>query len=230
MFVCDPKVMRKLSEMSTVEFGRLSTNPSQMVVRKIVGTASYDGAAWRELLVATLVSPHAHVMRPLDVYPGPLGIVNFVLPHLRVWAYAKRNREQLCTDLRGLLSGLAHLHAHGWTHGDVKPENAMLTDSDTLQLIDFGCSRRIGEAAGEMVRRIEITKHPAATMGKDQAGQDIGRVTAQRAIEAHAGQMARLGHIGRRRLHGAAGTGILRAGGLGVERFEARPSGGRHHG
>lgn len=41
---------------------------------------------------------------------------------------------------------VAHLHAHGWVHGDVNPGNLVVADSDQTTLIDLGISRAIGEA------------------------------------------------------------------------------------
>jgi serine/threonine-protein kinase len=41
---------------------------------------------------------------------------------------------------------VAHLHAHGWVHGDVNPGNLVVDDDDRTMLIDLGVSRKIGEA------------------------------------------------------------------------------------
>ncbi|HEY1817926.1 MAG TPA: serine/threonine-protein kinase [Kofleriaceae bacterium] len=40
----------------------------------------------------------------------------------------------------------AHLHAHGWIHGDINPGNLVVDDGDGLVLIDLGIARRAGEA------------------------------------------------------------------------------------
>lgn len=47
------------------------------------------------------------------------------------------------------LAALAHLHRHGLLHGDVHSRNFMLTDEHRVKLIDFGLSRRSGDAAEE---------------------------------------------------------------------------------
>ncbi len=41
---------------------------------------------------------------------------------------------------------VAHLHEHGWVHGDVNPGNLVVADSDHTTLVDLGVSRAIGEA------------------------------------------------------------------------------------
>jgi eukaryotic-like serine/threonine-protein kinase len=40
-----------------------------------------------------------------------------------------------------IADGLAHAHAHGVVHGDVKPENLMFTDEGRLKITDFGVAR-----------------------------------------------------------------------------------------
>ncbi|KAF0699842.1 Aste57867_9618 [Aphanomyces stellatus] len=44
------------------------------------------------------------------------------------------------TLVRELVAALAFLHAHGIVHGDVKPENVLLTSARHVKLADFGCA------------------------------------------------------------------------------------------
>ncbi|MDB4962888.1 MAG: serine/threonine protein kinase [Myxococcales bacterium] len=41
---------------------------------------------------------------------------------------------------------VAHLHDHGWVHGDVNPGNLVVDDDDRVMLVDLGIARAIGEA------------------------------------------------------------------------------------
>lgn len=42
----------------------------------------------------------------------------------------------------------AHLHAHGWIHGDVNPGNLVVGDGDHTVLVDLGIARAIGAPPG----------------------------------------------------------------------------------
>ena len=48
--------------------------------------------------------------------------------------------------LRGVLNGLAHAHAAGIAHGEVKPENVLLADEGIL-LVDTGIATALGKPA-----------------------------------------------------------------------------------
>ncbi|WP_183093040.1 serine/threonine-protein kinase, partial [Nocardioides stalactiti] len=48
----------------------------------------------------------------------------------------------------GIAGALAHVHASGIVHRDVKPANILLTSTGQPKLADFGIARAIGDAAG----------------------------------------------------------------------------------
>ncbi|WP_416968742.1 serine/threonine-protein kinase [Streptomyces sp. 4F14] len=45
--------------------------------------------------------------------------------------------------LRGVLAGLAHMHAEGWVHGDLKPANVLLGTAGEVWLADFGLATEL---------------------------------------------------------------------------------------
>lgn len=56
--------------------------------------------------------------------------------------------------IRQVSSALAALHAAGWLHGDVKPENVLLGSQGHATLIDLGLARKLGSRecqAGEVL-------------------------------------------------------------------------------
>jgi len=58
-----------------------------------------------------------------------------VLPRARSLAIVARAAE-----------AAAHLHAHGWIHGDINPGNLVVDDADGVVLVDLGIARHAGEA------------------------------------------------------------------------------------
>jgi eukaryotic-like serine/threonine-protein kinase len=54
--------------------------------------------------------------------------------------------------LAGAASGLAHVHEKGWVHRDVKPDNFLLGDDDTVKLIDFNLARKPPGGLGKLLR------------------------------------------------------------------------------
>ena len=55
-------------------------------------------------------------------------------------------RRRALAIVRGAAAGVAHLHAHGYVHGDVCPGNLLIGPGDHVTLIDLGVARRSGEA------------------------------------------------------------------------------------
>jgi len=56
--------------------------------------------------------------------------------------------ERVRTVLSGLLRALAFIHAQGYVHGDLKPENVRVTTDGVVKIMDFGLMERAGRAGG----------------------------------------------------------------------------------
>lgn len=50
--------------------------------------------------------------------------------------------ERICSYMHQLLLGLAHCHAKGWVHRDIKTDNLLVTNTNVLSIADFGLAKR----------------------------------------------------------------------------------------
>ena len=66
---------------------------------------------------------------------------------LKVTQYGVLPPEQALAYLMALMPAFSYLHASGFTHNDMKPENVMI-DGDRIKLIDLGAMRKIGDQGG----------------------------------------------------------------------------------
>lgn len=90
------------------------------------------GAVAGRPYVALELIPGEDLRRYLAVPPGAAAVQ---LPRARVRAIA----ASAC-------DAVAHLHAHGWIHGDLSPSNLMVDERDHVVVIDLGVARRAGVA------------------------------------------------------------------------------------
>jgi serine/threonine protein kinase len=103
-----------------------------------------------EARMLTLVRGHEHVVGCRGVvrlhdgrlaleldYLGGGDLVSLAGAHPRLWAGAAL----------ALAAGLAHCHARGVVHGDVRARNVLFAADDTPRLVDFAAARHIADGA-----------------------------------------------------------------------------------
>jgi serine/threonine-protein kinase len=76
--------------------------------------------------------------------------------------------EQALSVLEGALNGLAGAHQQGIIHGDIKPENILLSTGGESKLVDFGLAAAVG------TRRAPGTGSPTYSSPEAAAGEPLG--------------------------------------------------------
>eukprot|EP00281_Chroomonas_sp_CCMP1168_P023013 CAMPEP_0206231026 /NCGR_PEP_ID=MMETSP0047_2-20121206/10606_1 /ASSEMBLY_ACC=CAM_ASM_000192 /TAXON_ID=195065 /ORGANISM="Chroomonas mesostigmatica_cf, Strain CCMP1168" /LENGTH=338 /DNA_ID=CAMNT_0053654555 /DNA_START=58 /DNA_END=1071 /DNA_ORIENTATION=+ len=89
---------------------------------------------------------HENVVGVVDVLDGEEGLVMELVEGASVDFLLSTERSlperEAARVLRQVLAGLAHMHAQGLAHSDVKPHNVMLRPDGTVVLVDIATSTR----------------------------------------------------------------------------------------
>jgi serine/threonine-protein kinase len=101
-----------------------------------------EAAAARDVMNSHIVSVFEAQLRDVPQY--------LVMPRLRGRTLAELLTEGKPLSVASALwfarqaaQGLAVLHEKGWLHGDVKPDNLLISPQGHLTLVDLGCARRL---------------------------------------------------------------------------------------
>jgi serine/threonine-protein kinase len=142
----------------------------------------------REALIGSQIS-HANLVavldyqvrdKPLLVLPRIEGVSLRGLLELRRREYgcligAAKCLPQSVWIIRQVAEALAALHAAGWIHGDVEPENMLVAPHGHATLIDLGLARRIGSReclGGEVLSATPAYVSPESLLpGKQLVGE-----------------------------------------------------------
>ena len=90
---------------------------------------------------------HAGVVPAIDLLPWSSGraLVMDYLPGGDLVALAGSHPRYWAGFVRDVSRALAHVHARGIVHGDVKPRNVLLDGNGGAKLIDFGVAADVGD-------------------------------------------------------------------------------------
>ena len=121
-------------------------------VKLIRSTAQEDPEAGQQIRTEATVAAachHRHLVSVLDAQvSGAKPYI--VMPRLHgrtLESAAEKDKQPVPVVLwwaRQCAQALACLHAAGWTHGDLKPENVLVDAHGHLTVCDFGLAQRIG--------------------------------------------------------------------------------------
>jgi len=109
----------------------------------------------RELWVGQRLShPNINpVLEALDLEEGPALLLAYAPgEEMGRWMLRRPERKRALFVFRQLLSALAHMHAQGLVHRDVKPENIIVAGTDEARLVDFDLSGPALEAFKKPLR------------------------------------------------------------------------------
>jgi serine/threonine protein kinase len=143
-----------------------------------------EARVWREAEAMARLGRHANIVALYESGADRYGRPYLVIEHMQGGDLSARviEAEQKPIDVAQVLGiaadvacALAHVHAHGIVHRDVKPENLWVSASGVIKLGDFGLSLDSGECQPGGGAPIEGT---AAYIAPEQA---LGIPTDERA-------------------------------------------------
>jgi eukaryotic-like serine/threonine-protein kinase len=167
--------------MATVYLGRDSELDRPVAVKvlaeHLAGDEAFRKRFVREARLAARLS-HPNVVSVYDAGEDADGQPYIVMEHVEgeTLADVLRERGRLPADEAVGLAlqacrGLAHAHAAGLVHRDVKPQNLLLRKDGTLKIVDFGIARAAESTALTQVGTILGT---AAYLSPEQAlGEEV---------------------------------------------------------
>lgn len=77
-------------------------------------------------------------------------------------------KENAMKVFKQAATGLAYMHASGWVHCDVKPDNMLVNAAGNLKWIDFAISRRMPKGLGKMFYRQAKAQGTPSYMAPEQ--------------------------------------------------------------
>jgi eukaryotic-like serine/threonine-protein kinase len=106
----------------------------------------------------------------------------FSAPNLKRRIHAKDGLEKIVHLVPKIVEqaadALGHMHAQGWVHRDVKPENFLVNDEGEVKLIDFGLAKK---AKRGLTKLFSLKSKPQGTPSYMSPEQIRGEALDQRA-------------------------------------------------
>ncbi|KAG6514675.1 hypothetical protein ZIOFF_025044 [Zingiber officinale] len=159
---------------STATVSAAVASPSGLVFAVKSADLCFSAPLQREQAILSSLRRHPNVVSCLG-FDVAAGVYNLFLEYAplgslydRIAARCGSLEEQEIRSYAGdLLHGLAHLHAAGVAHCDVKTRNVLLWPEGGAKLTDFGCAQRTSVAAPS-VAGTPMYMAPEAARGEEQ--------------------------------------------------------------
>mmetsp|Transcript_129863 Transcript_129863/g.403924 ORF Transcript_129863/g.403924 Transcript_129863/m.403924 type:complete len:457 (+) Transcript_129863:109-1479(+) len=161
--VCDVKEEELLGSGSFSTVVRANGVNGCDVAVKRVSESSGRGAILSEVSFLVDVQPHPNIIRFHGLFscPAKSGLAQLAIVldfaaggdlFRHCCAVGRLTEGATACVMQGLLAALAHIHASGVIHRDVKPENVLLMADGRAVLADFGVATRVSDSESKAQR------------------------------------------------------------------------------
>lgn len=158
--------------------GRGGRAAVKVIVPEMAADAGQRALLQHELKVARSLD-HPTVIR-IDRLAGDGGLPHLVMelfPHPNLKRQITGGIDALVPRLQRIVTELAlaldHMHAHGWVHRDVKPENVLAAPDGQVKLIDLAIAARAAGFLGRLFGRTPPQGSPSYMSPEQIRGQAL---------------------------------------------------------
>ncbi|XP_065865876.1 serine/threonine-protein kinase GRIK1 [Euphorbia lathyris] len=127
---------------------------SHLLKQRVAPSETAMGDVLREVLIMKMLD-HPNIVNLIEVIDDPhTDHFYMVLEYVDgKWVNGGGIEESTARKyLRDIVSGLMYLHAHNVVHGDIKPDNLLVTSSGTVKIGDFSVSQVFEDDNDELRR------------------------------------------------------------------------------
>ncbi|XP_010535596.1 PREDICTED: serine/threonine-protein kinase GRIK2 [Tarenaya hassleriana] len=153
------KVVLYRSTVDGKHYAIKAFHKSHLLKLRVAPSETAMGDVLREVMIMKMLE-HPNIVNLLEVIDDPeTDHFYMVLEYVDgKWAYDESGppgavgEETARKYLRDVVAGLMYLHAHNIIHGDIKPDNLLVTSTGTVKIGDFSVSQAFEDDKDELRR------------------------------------------------------------------------------